>query len=187
MKLNIGSAIECTWIVLILVWLTGLIFRKRTARSQPLGGRLLHLSIAVLGFAAWRLRLGWLAERFIPDVDAVQIAALALTVAGCLFAIWARATLGSNWSGAATVKVDHELVIKGPYALARHPIYTGLLLAAIGGVLAGGEWRCIVGFVIVLSALLVKISQEERLMVETFPDEYPRYRQRVKALIPGVI
>jgi len=31
------------------------------------------------------------------------------------------------------------------------------------------------------------MSQEERLMMETFPQAYPAYRHRVKALIPGIL
>jgi protein-S-isoprenylcysteine O-methyltransferase Ste14 len=33
---------------------------------------------------------------------------------------------------------------------------------------------------------MIKMSQEERLMMQAFPGAYPVYRQRVKALIPGV-
>ena len=34
---------------------------------------------------------------------------------------------------------------------------------------------------------MIKMSQEERLMLQTFPQEYPEYRRRVKALIPGLL
>ena len=96
-------------------------------------------------------------------------------------------TLGSNWSGRATVKAGHELIVKGPYKLVRHPIYTGFLTALTGTVLASGQWRCIIGFGLVLLALLVKMGQEESLMMQTFPQDYAEYRRRVKALIPGVL
>jgi protein-S-isoprenylcysteine O-methyltransferase Ste14 len=56
----------------------------------------------------------------------------------------------------------------------------------VGTALAVGEWRCILGLIIIVLMFLVKMSQEERLMMETFPAAYPEYRQRVKALIPGV-
>lgn len=96
-------------------------------------------------------------------------------------------TLGANWSGRATVKAGHELIVRGPYALAHHPIYTGLLLALAETILALGRWRGLVGFAIVVAALAVKMRQEKRLMEQTFPTDYPAYRQRVKALIPGVL
>jgi protein-S-isoprenylcysteine O-methyltransferase Ste14 len=108
-------------------------------------------------------------------------------MAGCLWAIWARLTLGANWSGRVTVKADHELVTSGPYALSRHPIYTGLMVAVAGTALAGGEWRCVLAVLVILLALMVKMGQEEKLMMQTFPQAYSSYRQRVKALIPGIL
>lgn len=189
MTIDINSAIACTWAVLGLIWFVGLAFTKRTVRAQRSGARIFHMSLVLLGFTlagSQYFRQGWLGLRFLPDVRALGIAGLALTIAGCLFAIWARLTLGSNWSGRATVKQGHELIVSGPYSLARHPIYTGLLLASVGTALARGEWHCVLGIVLILLAFAVKIGQEERLMLETFPQAYPQYRQRVKALIPGV-
>ena len=189
MTFDVNSAIGCIWGVLGLVWLVGLAFTKRTVRSQDYGTRAFHLALALLGFAligSHHFRQGWLGMRFLPDSPAWAFTGLALTLVGCLFAIWARLTLGGNWSGLATVKADHELIVSGPYALARHPIYTGLLLAATGTALAHGESRSILGIVLIALAFAIKIGQEEKLMLQTFPHAYPQYRQRVKALIPGV-
>lgn len=190
MNLNLLSAIGYTWVGLGLFWLAGLAFTKRIIRSQPSGPYLFHLALALLGYfllGSSMFRQGWLGASFVPANYTVQIAGLAATVAGCLFALWARLTLGGNWSGKATVKEGHDLIVRGPYALARHPIYTGLLLASAGTALAIGEWRCILGFVLILVAFTVKMSQEERLMMETFPSAYAQYRHRVKAVIPWVL
>jgi protein-S-isoprenylcysteine O-methyltransferase Ste14 len=186
---NVQSAIGYTWEALGLVWLIGLAFTKRTIRSQPSGTHLFHLALAALGFLLLGSRyfeVGWLGEHLLPSTYPVQVAGLVATVAGCLFAIWARFTLGSNWSGRATVKAGHELITTGPYSVARHPIYTGLLVAAVGTAIAVGQVRCALGFVLIVLALAVKMSQEERLMLQAFPQAYPAYRRRVKALIPGV-
>lgn len=189
MTLNVQAAIAYTWESLGLVWLVGLAFAKRTVRSQPNGARIFHLVIAMLGFfllGSGFFDAGWLGRRFLPAHLPLQLTGLVVTIAGCLFAIWARIALGSNWSGRATVKAGHELIVTGPYALVRHPIYTGLLVAALGTGLATGKMRCVVGFMLIILALFIKISQEECLMVQTFPHAYPAYRRRVKALIPGV-
>jgi protein-S-isoprenylcysteine O-methyltransferase len=189
MPLTVSNAIGYTWYLLAFVWLIGLAFTKRTVRSQPPGPRLFHMTLIFAGFfllGSPRLHSGWLGVVLLPHSQATDVTGLILTLAGCLLAIWARITLGSNWSGRATVKANHELIVTGPYSIARHPIYTGLLVAAIGTGIAVGEVRCILGFVLIVLAFLIKISQEERLMLETFPQAYPAYRQRVKALIPGV-
>jgi protein-S-isoprenylcysteine O-methyltransferase len=189
MTFNVNTAIGCTWGALGLVWLIGLAFTKRTVRSQRSGARAFHMVLVLFGFAlvgSRYFRQGWLGVRFLPDTPTWAVMGLVLTLVGCLFAIWARLTLGGNWSGRATVKANHELIVSGPYALARHPIYMGLLLAAAGTGLARGEWRCILGIVLIALAFAIKIGQEERLMLQTFPLAYPQYRQRVKALIPGI-
>ena len=85
------------------------------------------------------------------------------------------------------MKEGHELIVIGPYSLARHPIYTGIMIAVLGTAFAIGQIRCLLGTLVILLALIVKMSQEERLMMQTFPEAYPRYRRRVKALIPGVL
>ena len=76
--------------------------------------------------------------------------------------------------------------MSGPYKLARHPIYAGLLLACAGTALAEGEWRCIAGLVLIAAGCLMKMRREERMMLEAFPGQYPGYRRDVKALIPGI-
>jgi protein-S-isoprenylcysteine O-methyltransferase Ste14 len=161
---------------------------------MPSGARAFQLALAVLGtmlMASQSLNEGWMAFSFIPPIYEAHMAfdwiGLSLTVAGCLFACWARLALGGNWSGDVTVKANHELIVKGPYSLARHPIYTGLLAAAVGTTLVIGKWRSVVGLAVVVLMLMLKMSQEERLMTQQFPESYPDYRQRVKALIPGLL
>ena len=188
--IDVHTAIDWTWLALALVWAVGLAFTRKTVRTQPWGPRLFHMTLVLLGFTllmSTRFQAGWLGERFLPSWQGAGMAGVALTLIGCGFAIWARIILGANWSGRATVKANHELITRGPYAVARHPIYTGLLTACIGSAIAYGEWRCVVGLVMVTLAFAVKIGQEERLMLETFPQAYSAYRMRVKALIPGVL
>jgi protein-S-isoprenylcysteine O-methyltransferase Ste14 len=66
------------------------------------------------------------------------------------------------------------------------PVAKVRLVATFGTTLADLQWRRMLGVLLVTLALLVKIRQEERLMIEAFPEGYPPYRWRVKALIPGL-
>lgn len=188
------SLLVYPWVILGAVWLVAAASQKAAVQRQPLAGRFLYMSIAVLGFILLAKPgvtalpgLGWLGLRFAPQSREIFAAGLALEIVGTAFAIWARLALGGNWSGRPSLMANHELVTSGPYALARHPIYTGLLLAALGTALAIGEWRCLAGVFALGSAFFIKIRAEEQLMMQAFADSYPAYRRRVKALIPGVL
>ena len=86
-----------------------------------------------------------------------------------------------------TIKEGHELITSGPYAIVRHPIYTGLLLAFVGSAMARGEWRGVLAVALVLWALWRKLRLEERWMREQFGEAYQEYCRRVSALIPFVL
>lgn len=190
MNIDLLDAIGYCWIATGIIWLFGMLSNKAPVRAQTTGSRFFHVSLALLGgffIGGSFTHRTWMSASFVPHTHSVELAGLVLTAAGCIFAVWARMTLGSNWSGRATVKAGHELIVKGPYALVRHPIYTGFLLALAGTVLASSQWRSLIGFGVIVLALLVKMSQEESLMMQTFPQDYAEYRRRVKALIPGVL
>lgn len=180
--------IRYSWAALAVVWLVGAVHVKPALRATNANARVASFGAILFGFfllaSTWAP--DWLASQALLAGPAIQLTGAALTILGCLFAIWARLALADNWSGRPTVKAGHELVVRGPYALARHPIYTGILVAAIGTGLTDLQWRRVLGVVIIALSLLFKIRQEERLMVETFPDNYPLYQRRVKKLIPGV-
>ncbi len=126
------------------------------------------------------------AQRYSPTANSPQtFVGLILCAAGIAFAIWARVHIGRNWSPAPAMKEEHELVTSGPYRYARHPIYTGLLIAMLGtGLVAGLYWYAL--FVIFLVMFLIRVRIEEGYMMKLFPTQYPEYRKRVKALIPFV-
>jgi protein-S-isoprenylcysteine O-methyltransferase Ste14 len=60
--------------------------------------------------------------------------ALLMVAGGAAFGVWARLTIGMNWSGNVTFKEGHELIQSGPYRYVRHPIYSALLLMGLGSV-----------------------------------------------------
>ena len=125
--------------------------------------------------------------RIIPRMDAIASIAVILCVAGLLFCIWARITLGRNWSGTITLKEKHELIVRGPYRFVRHPIYTGLLAMVVATVITVGHVAAIVGAVLVFLSFWIKLSTEEEVMLKQFANEYVDYQHRVKRIIPFVL
>jgi protein-S-isoprenylcysteine O-methyltransferase Ste14 len=91
------------------------------------------------------------------------------------------------WSASPNeFQADHELRTDGPYAITRHPIYTGLLGMLLGTVLLNGLGGSLALLIVGGAFLAARIPIEERLMSKAFPDEYARYRRRVPRLVPGL-
>ena len=139
---------------------------------------MLPLLLAVGLLWAERVPGAFLNERLFPWAPWEFWVAAFVAAAGMLFTVWARVHLGGNWSGIVTIKHDHELIASGPYAIVRHPIYTGLLVAFIGSAMARGEWRGVLAVLIAWVALWRKLRLEERWMAERFGQQYEAYCRR---------
>lgn len=178
------------WLAWIAYWWISSRDVKPTLRHESRSSRLSYITplvLAILLLAAPKLSVPFLRERFLPWSPWTFAAAGALTAAGLLFSVWARWHLGRNWSGTVTIKEDHELITTGPYAIVRHPIYTGILLAFVGSAAAIGEWRGIIGVALAFFSFLFKLRIEERWMRERFGDAYGDYSRGVAALVPFVM
>lgn len=177
------------WILFIVVWIVSAFKSKATVRRQGGGGRIVQLALSLAGslliFQPWRVET--VNVRFVPDMAAVSMAGIVLTAAGIAFAIWARFTIGRNWSGTVTVKQNHELVRQGPYRIVRHPIYSGLLLAFTGTAIGYGMTACLIGVALISIGFWLKVKTEEQFMTERFGAQYVQYQRDVKALIPGIL
>jgi len=190
---SFGSLFGGIWLLWLAYWGISAVGVKPAVRVESsasrFGNYMLPIIIAVLllwDFNGW-LRGTFLDQRFVPAESWIVWLGFAVTVAGLAFTCWARVILGRNWSGVVQLKQDHELIVRGPYSLVRHPIYTGLLLAFLGSALAVGEWRALLAALIVGFSFWRKLRLEERWLGELFGDQYRDYMARVKALIPWVL
>lgn len=175
------------WYTCGLYFAASLLDVKHTRREETLKSRILRYAPMILGVLLLfdnRFHGGVLGMRFAPQLFWLQVVGIALTYLGVAFTIWARGALGANWSPDVTLKVEHELVLSGPYAFVRHPLYTGLTIALIGAVLEIGEWRAILAFAILLATHIIKARQEEKLMAAQFGAQYAEYQKHSGFLIP---
>jgi protein-S-isoprenylcysteine O-methyltransferase Ste14 len=183
-----GRVIEGIWIAWAAFWLLAALRTKRTVERGGLFGYrtvTVVIMLALLGVFAlfghrpasvlWRPP-GWLA-----------LVCVCLTAVGAAFAIWARVVLGRNWSAEVTFKQGHELIESGPYALARHPIYTGILAMGIGTAVDYGRAIGVALLIGLCGGFWWKARDEERIMSRHFPKAYAQYKARVHAIIPFVL
>jgi protein-S-isoprenylcysteine O-methyltransferase Ste14 len=182
--------INRVWLALGVIWLIGALITKRTARVQTTGSRLIQFALTAAGFFLVLqpdLDSGFLGFRYLPQSSAAAYLGFALTVSGAALAVSARILLGKNWSAAVTIKQDHEIIRRGPYALVRHPMYSGFLLAMLGTALAMGEVRGLLAIGLAFLGLWLKLRTEEQFLMDQFGAQYIKYRQQTKALIPFVL
>ncbi len=175
------------WLTLVVYWIASAQGNKATAyRFNPVW-RILAFLVLVGLFFAIRARPDFFRRPLYPPTETLRWTGVIVCAAGVGFAIWARHTLGTNWSGAPTIKEGHELVETGPYRYVRHPIYTGILLGIIGAGIGSGQTKHLFVLAVVAALLWIKLKVEESLMRRQFPQAYPDYMRRTKALIPFVL
>jgi protein-S-isoprenylcysteine O-methyltransferase Ste14 len=185
----LGPTIVALWIAWLVVWFASARTVKETSWRESGASQLRHrvpLTLAVYLLIATAPPPAFMTVRFLPRIVAIEILGAALVLGGLAFAVWARWYLGTNWSAMVTVKKNHSLIRGGPYALVRHPIYTGVLVAFLGTAVALGQVRGLVGLGLATVAFVLKSRVEEARMSSVFP-EYAQYRRETAAIIPFVV
>ncbi len=189
------------WAAWLLSWMAASLWSRRAVQRPGLGAEALHWSITLTGVfllvATHRALDG--SGRQVARSPLVQTAAIqlwtvsdalgwglfALSLAGFAFCWWARIHLGALWSGSVTVKADHRVVDTGPFALVRHPIYTGFIWAAFCMAVLRGTVVNIAGLVLIVLGFWLKARLEERFLREQLGVEaYDAYAQRTPMLVP---
>jgi protein-S-isoprenylcysteine O-methyltransferase Ste14 len=183
------SIIGGCWLIFGVYWLISALTVKTISERQTFASLVAYRIPVILGgVLLWDPRLPWPFNLALtPQTDLTQAIGAIVCVGGLFVTLWARWTLAGNWSSTVAFKKDHELVRTGPYRFVRHPIYTGLLLMSLGVAVEIGRLRCWLGLVAWGIGFWIKLKQEEALMQQHFPNDYPAYCRQVKALVPFVI
>ncbi|MGP0088900.1 MAG: methyltransferase family protein [Xanthobacteraceae bacterium] len=184
-----ASAILWLWGAWFASWLIAASWSDRAAAKATFGSEIVYRSVTVAGmlllFIADRpfgrgLRL-WEAP------PAVGWCLVAVAFTGFAFCWWARIHLGRMWSSSVTRKADHHIVDTGPYALVRHPIYTGIIIAAAATAGLEATPIAFAGMVLVIFGFWIKARLEERFLRDELGAEaYDAYARRTGMLLPGL-
>jgi protein-S-isoprenylcysteine O-methyltransferase Ste14 len=178
------------WGVFYAYWLAAAFATKKTALRESFIGSLSYrlpvaLAAIVLVYASRMPRP--MSEVIFPGTTPICVLVIAFSTTGLITCLWARITLGRNWSSVVLVKVGHELVQTGPCRLVRHPIYSGFILMFAAIVLLVGRVAGILAFGLFVYSFVLKFRREERLMLKQFPTAYPEYVRKTKRLVPYII
>lgn len=108
-----------------------------------------------------------------------RTAGVVALAAGCALNMWALRERRRRTTGEFQLEQPESLVMTGPYALSRHPMYIGWWLIHLGvGVMRGSAW---VAATLPAAALVEHfgVLREERALDREFGDEFAAYRERV--------
>jgi protein-S-isoprenylcysteine O-methyltransferase Ste14 len=193
------AAIYLPWWVWVVTWMIAALWANRTIKRPELGRELAYRVVTLLGFALLLFiqsqNSGEYARGFHTHDPLVQRhwalsydagwVMVGLATLGFLFAWWARIHLGRLWSGRITRKEGHKIIDTGPYAIVRHPIYTGIIVAGAATAAEKGSILAVIGAVLLYAGYWMKARLEERFLREELgPEAYDSYRRRVPMLIP---
>jgi protein-S-isoprenylcysteine O-methyltransferase Ste14 len=181
------------WLIFAAVWAATAFRAKRSIRDvhlrqREIVGRLILVVVVVLlvHFISNGHGLRGLQPYAVIRSPIAGPVGAALCVLGAGIAIAARVYLGRNWGMPMARKENPELVTKGPYAIVRHPIYTGILLILLGSAI-GATVAFALPLVVSAPYFVYSARREERLMTEQFPEQYPAYMKQTKMLVPYLL
>ena len=130
------------------------------------------------------LLTSWINTFRLPFPAGIRWLGAGLIFAGDLLFIWSHKALGSNWSPILEIRKGHTLVTDGPYRFIRHPMYAAIFLIGIGVSLLSANWIVALSYMMPTASLyLVRVSDEEEMMIGQFGDEYRQFMTRTGRLI----
>jgi protein-S-isoprenylcysteine O-methyltransferase Ste14 len=190
------EAIYGPWFIWMLSWLAAAFWANRTVNRPSFVNQNRYRIFEFAGFALLLFYVvrptthGMQAARLLPIwtlSDDAKWAMIALATLGFVFCWWARIHLGRLWSGSVTHKEGHHVVDTGPYAIVRHPIYTGVLTAAFATMMVRGTAPAVAGFALLIIGYVMKGRVEENfLRAELGAQAYDAYARKTAMLVPFV-
>ena len=181
-----GGLTCALWLALIAYWALAAQALKCGTGSRWLWWREIAVRLGFFALVVLALQVGALPGVSLYTLDqgpAVSWLGLILCASGIVLAILARAHLDHSRQTTGLDGESSELLTTGPYALVRHPLYGGLLLAMLGSAIAQSLlW--LLPLVVYGPLFFLSARREENVLLEQFSEGYAAYRRRTKMLLP---
>jgi protein-S-isoprenylcysteine O-methyltransferase Ste14 len=176
------------WSAFILSWIGAAFWADRAEKRPARREAWLYRAVTVAGvvlLVAGGEQFSRAADRLWSLEPVVDYALVLVVLSGIAFTWWARLYLGRLWSSSVTKKADHRVVDIGPYAIVRHPIYTGIILACAATAAQLGTALAVAGVLVLWVGFWIKARLEERFLRSQLEEgAYDAYRQKVPMLVP---
>lgn len=182
-------------VVLVLRgWIALHCLRPAKAAGLLLGRREegVFLSVAIglpylaycVGVVIYLIEPEWMAWSSLAIMPSVRwIGFVPLFVGGTL-EVWGTAHLRANFALSIATKEHHTLVKTGPYRYVRHPLYSAVLVEAVGVSLLMANWFVAVMFAVFWTVLFYRTRLEENNLINRFGDEYKDYMTTSGRFVP---
>ena len=147
--------------------------------------RLVLFFLMIASLVLYAFNPPWMGMLSVPFPGWMRWAGFALGLASLALWAWTQAALGKEWSAQLQLREEHHLVITGPYARVRHPLYTAMI--GYGASLALVTASCVFATLelVLIAGVISRVPREEQMMIEAFGEEYKAYRQRVGRFFPN--
>ena len=188
-----GWLIFALWLALVVYWSLSSAAMTRSIGSSWIWWREIAIRLGFFALVVLALQVAVLGHVLpSPGPHAFNSSMLmgfigfVCTAFGVGLAILARASLRRNGGASASDMQHPKLVTTGPYALVRHPLYSGMLFAILGSAI-GQSLFWLLPLIVYGPYFIAGARREEQRLIEQFPDRYRAYMQRTKMLLPFVL
>ena len=188
-----GWLIFAPWLTLVAYWGLKAATVKRTIGTRWLWWREIAVRLAFFALVVLALQVAAVGKALpnefsypLTSSTPMGVIGFVLCVLGIVMAILGRASFAPDWSSPESNDEDRELIMTGPYALVRHPIYGGMLLAMLGSAI-GQSVFWLLPLSVYGPQFILTARREERFLIEQSPERYRAYMKRTKMLLPFVL
>ena len=143
----------------------------------------LLLLAGVVVYIFYRRSLSWTQLPLMPILRWVGVVVGII----CLPLIaWVQSTLGVSFSKTLTIQEGQKLVKTGPYSRIRHPMYSVFTLWFLSWFIVSTNLLFAISWIFWVAYIVIRIPQEEEMLIEKFGDEYREYMKNTGRLLPRI-
>lgn len=140
--------------------------------------------IMLLGIIVYGINPTWLSFFAFSLPVWLRYTAFVLAVIMLPLLGWAHCCLGRQYSPDLNLQEGHKIIMSGPYQFVRHPMYTILIIYMVCVSLLAANLLILIPHLIAIFLLLLRLDNEETMLLQEFGDDYREYMFKTGRLLP---